>query len=174
MVHRDGSWSPLYSRVLSVDNARETVRNNEILGIVQPHASTKMSFAMSAMGMANPVAGYTIKAMQTVYGLSIRREILYPAGTDLQIQVVRPSRLKQKYSWPGYQRLLVDDDLTSIVQKAPTRTHTASKKLSDVTNLLFLGSREQLAVPRSEKRRTLVFRFYSPACCGSRPGHCAR
>src|SRR5205085_11539363 len=31
MVHRDGSWSPLYSRVLSVDNARETVRNNEIL-----------------------------------------------------------------------------------------------------------------------------------------------
>src|SRR5439155_24443895 len=65
-------------------------------------------------------------------------------GTDLQIQVVRPSRLKQKYSWPGYQRLSVDDDLTSIVQKAPTLTHTASKQLSDVTNLLFLGSREQL------------------------------
>jgi hypothetical protein len=30
IVYRDGSSSPLYARVLSVDNARETVRNNEI------------------------------------------------------------------------------------------------------------------------------------------------
>ncbi len=41
IVYRDGSHSPLYARVLSVDNARETVRNNEILGIVQPHAAGK-------------------------------------------------------------------------------------------------------------------------------------
>ena len=41
IVYRDGSRSPLYARVLSVDDARETVRNNEILGIVQPHAATK-------------------------------------------------------------------------------------------------------------------------------------
>ena len=31
IVYRDGSRSPLYARVLNVDDARETVRNNEIL-----------------------------------------------------------------------------------------------------------------------------------------------
>ncbi len=32
IVHKDGQVSPLYARVLDVDNARETIRNNEILG----------------------------------------------------------------------------------------------------------------------------------------------
>ncbi len=39
VMHQDGQVSPLYARVLDVDNARETIRNNEILGIIQPHAS---------------------------------------------------------------------------------------------------------------------------------------
>jgi hypothetical protein len=66
--------------VLAVDNARETVRNNEILGIIQPHASTKASLVFAAMGAANPFAGYSVKGVQTVYGLSIRREILFPGA----------------------------------------------------------------------------------------------
>ena len=96
IIHADGTRSPLYARVIDVDNARETVRNNEILGIIQPHASTKASIVLIGLGMANPIAGYTIKGVSAVYGLSIRREILFPAGTDLQIQVVRPSMLKKK------------------------------------------------------------------------------
>jgi hypothetical protein len=150
VVHTEGRRSPLYARVLSVDNARETVRNNEILGIVQPHASTKMTIAMTAVGAATPIAGYTIKAMQAVYGLSIRREIFYPEGTDLQIQVVRPTRLKQKQAWPGYRRLAVDPELSDIVAKAPMRTQTAGGKPSDVTNLMFIGSRQQLVTAFEE------------------------
>ncbi len=65
IVHANGQRSPLYARVLSVDNARETVRNNEILGIVQPHASTKVTVAMAALSAVNPIAGYTIKGVQT-------------------------------------------------------------------------------------------------------------
>jgi hypothetical protein len=93
IVHADGTRSPLYARVIDVDNARETVRNNEIIGIIQPHASTKTGFVLAGLGMVNPIAGYTIKGVSAVYGLSIRREILFPAGTDLQVQVVRPSML---------------------------------------------------------------------------------
>jgi Ankyrin repeats (many copies) len=52
IVHSDGRRSALYARVIDVDNARETVRNNEILGIVQPHASRKASIAMAAMSAA--------------------------------------------------------------------------------------------------------------------------
>jgi LssY C-terminus len=144
IVQTDGQHSPLYARVLSVDNARETVRNNEILGIIQPHASTKTSLAMAAVSVINPIAGYTIKGMQAVYGLSIRREILFPAGTDLQLQIVRPSMLKRKEAWPGWPAMTVDANLETLVTDAPLRTHTTSGTPSDITNLMFLGSRQQL------------------------------
>jgi LssY C-terminus len=144
IVHRNGQKSQLYARVLSVDNARETVRNNEILGIVQPHASGKASIAMAAVSAINPIAGYTIKGIQTVYGLSVRREILFPPGTDLQLQIVRPSMLKQKEPWPGWPVLAVDAKLRSLIETAPLRTHTTNETPSDITNLMFIGSRQQL------------------------------
>lgn len=43
IIHQDVQKSPVYARVLDVDNAREAVRNNEILGIVQRHASKKLA-----------------------------------------------------------------------------------------------------------------------------------
>ncbi len=144
VVHANGQHSPLYARVLSVDDARETVRNNEILGIIQPHASAKASLAMAALGAVNPIAGYTIKGVQAVYGLSIRREILFPAGTDLQLQVVRPSILKQQETWPGWPGITVDSKLRALVAAAPLRTSTGGGTPSDITNLMFLGSRQQL------------------------------
>ena len=144
IIHADGTRSPLYARVIDVDNARETVRNNDILGIVQPHASRKASIVLAGLGMTNPIAGYAIKGASAVYGLSIRREILFPAGTDLQVQVVRPSMLKQHDSWSGWPTLTVDDNLQSIVAAAPIRVYTKDQTASDLTNLMFIGSEQQL------------------------------
>jgi hypothetical protein len=144
IVHKSGKKTPLYARVLDVDNARETVRNNEILGIIQPHASTKVSLAMMALSASNPIAGYTIKGVQTVYGLSIRREILFPAGTDLQVQVVRASMLREKESWAGWPRMDANPELQHIATTAPLRTVAANKTPSDITNLMFLGSQQQI------------------------------
>jgi hypothetical protein len=144
IIHADGTRSPLYARVIDVDNARETVRNNEILGIIQPHASTKASIILMGLGMSNPIAGYTIKGVSAVYGLSIRREILFPAGTDLQIQVVRPSLLKTRDTWSGWPVLPVDSKLQALVAAAPTRVYTKDNKPSDLTNLMFIGSQQQL------------------------------
>lgn len=144
ILHKNNQKSPLYARVIDVDNARETVRNNEILGFIQPHASTKVSLAMAALGASNPIAGYTIKGVQTVYGLSIRREIMFPGGTDLQVQIVRPSILKQKEPWDGYHVLPVDAALQHLVSSAPMRTANKNKAPSDPTNLMFLGTRKQI------------------------------
>jgi LssY C-terminus len=144
IVHADGTRSPLYARVIDVDNARETVRNNEIIGIVQPHASTKTGYILAGLGMINPIAGYTIKGVSAVYGLSLRREILFPAGTDLQVQVVRPSMLKTRDKWSGWPVLQVDAKLQAIVTAAPTRVYTKDNRPSDLTNLMFIGSQQQI------------------------------
>ncbi len=152
ILHKDGKRTPLYARVLDVDNARETVRNNEVLGIIQPHASKKMSVVMAAFSAANPIAGYTVKGVSTIYGLSLRREILFPAGTDIQVQVVRASMLKQKDSWQGWPQLPLTAELQQLVASAPMRTHTPDKTLSDVTNLMFIGSQKELITAFGEAR----------------------
>jgi hypothetical protein len=144
IMHKDGTKSPLYARVIDVDNARETVRNNEILGIIQPHAGKKAGLALMAASAANPIVGYTIKGVSTVYGLSIRREIMFPAGTDVQVQIVRPSMLHQKPVWTGWKPLTADPELIKLAQTAPMRTATPGNVPSDPTNLMFLGSEKQL------------------------------
>jgi LssY C-terminus len=144
VLHSNKQQTPLYARVLNVDNARETVQNNEILGMIQPHASKKISLALSALGAANPLVGYTITGVRSVYGLSIRREILFPAGTDLQIQVVRPSVLKPKIDWAGWPEMKPDKKLQQIVANMPLRTATPKGTPSDLTNLIFVGTKEEL------------------------------
>jgi ankyrin repeat protein len=143
VLHANGKKSLLYTRVVAVDNARETVRNNEILGIIQPHASGKVSVAFSALGSLNPAANYGIKGIQTAYGLSLRREIHYPVGTDLIIQVTRPSRLMARQTWPGWPALTVKPDLQRLVKEAPVRAERG-KTPADVINVLFLGTEQQL------------------------------
>jgi hypothetical protein len=150
ILHDKDRLSPLYAHVLHVDNARETVLNNEILCIVQPHASRKLSLAFMALGSANPLAGYAIKSVQTVYGLSLRREIVYPAGTDVQVQIVRYSILKQKESWPGWKQLAVDPQLQHLVRNAPMRTTATNQVPSDPTNLMFIGSEKEVVSAFSE------------------------
>ena len=144
VVHKNGVKSPLYARVLAVDNARETVRNNEIIGIVQPHANSKVSLAFSAVGMANPAAGYAVRGIQAAYGASLRREIHFPTGTDMTVQVTRPSNLKVKEVWDGWPNLTADPEMKKIVQGAPMRTAAKSGEPSDLTNLLFIGSEQQI------------------------------
>ena len=151
IVYKDGKTSPLYTRVIDVDNARETVRNNEILGIIQPHVTGKVSIAFAALGAINPIAGYTINGVRAVYGLSIRREILFPAGTDVQVQIVRPSMVAEKESWNAWPTLPVTPKLRALVEQAPMRTHTANGTASDVTNLMFLGTRRRLCPPLTRR-----------------------
>jgi hypothetical protein len=68
----------------------------------------------------------------------------------MQIQVVRPSMLKQKEDWAGWPRLPVDARLQQLVAAAPLRTQTPSKAPSDPTNLMFLGTQEQLVAAFGE------------------------
>jgi len=144
VVHPDGGRSPLSTRVLVVDNAREAVENNEIHGIIQPHTSKKAGIALIAVGIADPILGLGIFGVRKAYGASLRREIFYPAGTDLMIQIVRPSMLKEKQPWDGWPTLDSNAEIERIVQHAPLRTAASNGVPSDLTNVLFIGSQKDL------------------------------
>jgi LssY C-terminus len=75
---------------------------------------------------------------------SIRREILFPAGTDIQIQVVRPSVMTEREPWPAWPTLAVTPELRALVGRAPLRTRATNGTPSDLTNLMFLGTRADI------------------------------
>jgi hypothetical protein len=52
--------------------------------------------------------------------------------------------LKQRDPWDAWPTLPVTPKLSAVVEHAPMRTQTANGTLSDVTNLMFLGTREQI------------------------------
>jgi hypothetical protein len=85
-----------------------------------------------------------------VYGLSLRREIVYPPGTDVQAQIVRYSILKQKEAWTGWQELKVNSQLEHLVRSAPMRTTATNQVPSDPTNLMFIGSEKEVVSAFSE------------------------
>lgn len=62
---------------------------------------------MSAVSALHPAAGYTVKGVQAVYGLSIRREVLFPAGVDLQrsSDIHRPHDVGIGIEWEGGEQL---------------------------------------------------------------------
>src|SRR5262249_51519651 len=71
-------------------------------------------------------------------------EVNFPAGTDMTIQVTRPSRLKAKDPWPGWPTMRVDPDLQKLVERTPVRSETGDKKPADLTNIMFLGTGQQV------------------------------
>jgi hypothetical protein len=144
VVQPDGTKSPVSTRVLVVDNARESVENNEIHGIIEPHASKKEGIAMVAVGIADPILGFSALIAKKAYGASLRREIFYPAGTDLTIQIVETSTLMQTTPWSGWPKLEADPELRRIVERAPLRTQAPDKQPSDLINVLLIGSQQEL------------------------------
>jgi ankyrin repeat protein len=144
VIHRNGQRSPIYVRLSGIDNARETVRRNEVIGITQPHASTKISWGMRLAGLANPALGWAIEGVRNAYGLSLRREISLPAGTDLTLQVNGPSQLRVVDSWHGWPTKAVDPEFQRFVEHLPLRTSTPGGTPSDLTNVIFVGTSKRL------------------------------
>jgi hypothetical protein len=58
--------------------------------------------------------------------------------------VVRASLIKYKEPWSGWPRLPEDPALEKLVQSCPMRTMSTDNKPSDLTNLLFLGTQQQV------------------------------
>ena len=144
VVGPDSSRSAVSTRVLMVDNARETVENNEIHGIIEPHASKKEGIGLIAIGIADPIVGISLLGANEAYRASLRREIFYPAGTDLMVQVIRPSTLGPAPSWSEWKMMGPDPELHRIVHEAPVRAEAPNHQPSDLTNVTFIGSREEL------------------------------
>jgi hypothetical protein len=150
IVTRSGQVLPIDAQLLEVENARETLRHDgTIVGI-----RATDSYGHQATGMVSSLAA--IDPLLTLFAFagssSVLRfpeaEINYPAGTEFRIKLLKPVNLPEIDA--SAARAITTSEverasLSTFVTGLPYRTRTQHKNApSDVTNLVFLGTQEQL------------------------------
>lgn len=150
LISPDGQKIPISARVAEVDNGRERVSpNGQIHGV------------RSTGSLCYRVSGYIRTALQWEFHAELAEwvirslimqlpepEIYYPAGVELTLTLTSPLFLDSPLKAPEVDGELPDDqreELAQVVSTVPYRTHApGSGRSSDLTNVLFIGSHDQL------------------------------
>ncbi|HTB18903.1 MAG TPA: LssY C-terminal domain-containing protein, partial [Bryobacteraceae bacterium] len=146
----DGETSFISTQVVAVDNGRERVdRDGRIQGV------------RSTGSLSYRVTGYIRTALQWEIHAELAEwairslvmelpepEIYYPAGVELTLTLTEPLSPIYSAAEQGGGRQVTDEErveLTRIAAILPYRTQVpVSGRSSDLTNILFIGSRDQI------------------------------
>ena len=146
----DGASLALSSRVQEVDTGRERVtRDGSIRGV-----RTTSSLSYRTGGYIRTALQWEIHAEIAVWAIKAlvvqvpEPELYYPAGVELTLGLTRPVTITEAATEPGTGGGLSAEEranMAVLVADLPNRTHTsATNRPSDLINLMFIGSREQL------------------------------
>jgi hypothetical protein len=146
-IQSGGASAPLQSRVVKVDNARESVtEQGRIIGILASETlSARMDQGLERLaGRSAGLAGL----LGAVKGAVVREadpEIVYEPGAELTIRLLEPANVAAAGTEPHLEPVAHEEDMVALVNRQPFQT-TAQKppKPSDITNLMFIGSQPQL------------------------------
>lgn len=146
----DGSHVPMKTRLVEVDNARETVdRQGRVKGIRSTGTwAHKTSSRLAGWAMFDPIAFVFTRISASWMLRFADPEILFPAGADLLVRLLEPIEVTPapKGGLPGVTRNPEERErLERLVRDVPYRTRTLkADKPSDLANLLFIGSPDAL------------------------------
>ncbi len=146
----DGRSFPISVRVEQVDNGRERVhRDGSIRGV---RATGSLSYRVSgyvrtALSWQVP-AGLGFWAIQTLLVQVPESEIYYPTGVELTLALTGPLSTARAESREQMRPLTDEEraDLEPVVAAMSHRTYApTTNRPADLINMLFIGSRDQLA-----------------------------
>ncbi len=137
----------LAAKVKEVGNARETVdENGQVLGIVASETLTaRMDKGLEKLsGRLAKFASILQTAKNAVLDKA-DAEITYGSGVELSLTLEKPLEIPSDFPAPPVGPVEPEAELYDLVNTLPFQT-TAEKppKPSDITNLMYIGSREQL------------------------------
>ncbi|MFN7999565.1 MAG: LssY C-terminal domain-containing protein [Acidobacteriota bacterium] len=146
LLHLDGSKTRLATRLVDVDNAKESVQAGRILGLAHPNNS-KLGWGLRLLGMADPVLSYALQSAIFIRDKEYKRAIEYLPGAEMTLTIQNPIKFQGQPQFSAAVPVLptpATSAVTELVKAQPLRTQTDSQTPSDLTNLLLVGSREQL------------------------------
>jgi hypothetical protein len=138
------------ARIEEVVDGRESVKKGVIQGVDDNDTPQRvMTTRLLHLPSWNPESYWIFLLRRAVFPFSPEPELYFPPGTDLRLKLAAPLELPVNF------RVLAADENSSEEEKIdpglrekllalPTRSVTGSGKVSDVVNLAFLGSAEQI------------------------------
>jgi hypothetical protein len=140
---------PLDAQLVEVDTAKERVDDRGTVKGIHPivSVSSGVSYVAVPLLLANPAIGVPIWGAKSVIAPSANPEIHFPTGTEIMLRLSTAAvfpELKTEFPIPAGS--FSPDDLTNIDQllKNTAQRATMSGRPSDIVNVLFFGSRNQL------------------------------
>ncbi len=140
----------LSAEVSQVDNGRERVtRDGRIEGVRSTNSLCYRISGYLRIALAWEVhAALATWAIRSLLVQVPEPEIYYPAGVELTLTLSQPLSLQASFPSSAVSQITDDErgELTSVVADLPSRTEApVSGRESDLTNVLFLGSHDQIA-----------------------------
>jgi hypothetical protein len=134
--------------VADVDNARESVdATGKIIGILASETiAARIDQGIGKVAKRNAgFAGILEAAKGAVLTAPASGEIKYEPGVELRLRLTEPLAWAQAASEPELQPIRDEAELMSVVNSQPFQTIAENPpKPSDITNLMFIGTEEQL------------------------------
>ena len=143
----DGKKAALAAKLASVDNARESVdASGRITGInASQTGSARLDQGIKKVSEKYPGFGDLLGTIKGAVLKETDANIDYEPGVEMTIELTKALAWNGKASWPDVKPIEPAGDIARVVNSEPFRT-TAEKpaRPSDVTNLMFLGSAQQI------------------------------
>jgi hypothetical protein len=152
IVTERGVRIPIQSRLVNVDNARERVdRSGRIIGILRSETlAAQIDRGLEKLGAANAEVAGLLSAVRSVFIKDVDPEIVYPSGVEVMLVLEKPVKVNPEAEF-RISNLEDDPELREIIQRQPIRTTAERPALpSDLINLMFLGSRDELELAFGE------------------------
>jgi len=146
LVDDDDEGSPIATRVVAVDNSRESVDDGRIVGL-RPKRRLPSPVAVVLMALAHdhPITLAAFEAGRLVLRAAQHSAIDYPAGVELSLALAAPLAIAPAPALPPAPPPAADPSLEAFARMVPFRTQAARRhRDADVTNLLLVGSEAQV------------------------------
>jgi hypothetical protein len=138
---------PLAAKLTGVDNARESVEaDGRILGILESETMTaRMDRGLDQLGKKYARFADFLGVMKSAVLKKADTEISYEAGTEMEISLTKALEVGCKPAVYDVEPIAPAEELETLVNSIPFQTTAEnSGKPSDLTSLMFIGSREQV------------------------------
>lgn len=137
--------TPAAAKVVAVDNAREAVSEGRIVGILASETlAARISQGVSRVSQTHSGLGGFLGAVTSAVVKEPEPEIVYEPGVELVVALTKPYECgTPSGAFPG--AVTPEAAVYDLVNSQPFRTATEGQNVaSDMTNVMFLGTQEQL------------------------------
>jgi hypothetical protein len=142
-----GKKASVAAKLSGIDNARESLDSDgRIQGIIASKTgSGRLDQGINKVAEKYPSFADLLGTVKQVVLKDADANINYKAGVEMTIALTKPLEWTGVVATPDVASIEPQDQLFRLVNSEPFRTATEKdQRPSDLTNLMFLGSREQL------------------------------